>query len=59
MNDFITWWFEEHWFWSTIITAPLAFAWCCYKGLVLRGIMAFLLSGFITFRFVPSRRDKE
>lgn len=49
--DFINWWFGEHWFWSTIITPHLCFAWCCFKGLFWRGVVAFILSGFIVFSF--------
>ncbi len=37
---FITWWFEKHWFWSTVLTPGMTLAWCFYKGLVWRGIVA-------------------
>jgi hypothetical protein len=46
--DFITWWFDEHWVWSTLLTPAITFAWCCFKGEVVRGIVAFGLTGFIT-----------
>lgn len=46
--DFISWWFEEHWFWSTLLTPAMTFAWCCFKGLFWRGVVSFLLAGFIT-----------
>ena len=42
--DFITWWFDEHWFWSTLLTPMITFAWCVFKGEVLRGVVAFLLA---------------
>ncbi len=45
--DFLGWWFGEHWFWSTVLTPALSFAWCCWKGLVLRGIVSFVLA-FVT-----------
>lgn len=49
MNEnFIEWWFENHWFWSTILTPAITFAWCVFKGEVVRGIIAFLFAGFIT-----------
>jgi hypothetical protein len=40
---FITWWFEKHFIWSTLLTPGMTLAWCFYKGLVLRGIV----SGFL------------
>ena len=57
MNDFILWWFDNHWFWSTLLTPAITFAWCVFKGEVIRGIFAFLLAGFITFNY--TRKTKE
>ncbi len=57
--DFVSWWFGEHWFWSTLLTPALTFAWCCYKGLVVRGIIAFFLAGFITIGLSSKRERKE
>jgi hypothetical protein len=45
---FITWWFEKHFIWSTLLTPGMTLAWCFYKGLVLRGIVA----GFLTAAFL-------
>lgn len=42
--DFIAWWFEEHWFWSTLLTPMFTFAWACFKGLFWRGVVSFLLA---------------
>lgn len=44
-SEFLSWWFTEHWFWSTVLTPWLCFAWACWKGLFWRGVMAFLLAG--------------
>lgn len=41
--DFITWLFDKHYIASTIFLPWFTFFWCCYKGLVIRGIVAFLL----------------
>lgn len=49
--DFVNWWFGEHWFWSTALTPAVTFAWCIFKGEVLRGVIAFLLAGFITVKW--------
>ncbi|MBF0398794.1 MAG: hypothetical protein HQK78_18600 [Desulfobacterales bacterium] len=38
--DFIHWWFEKHYVWSTIFTPLLTIIWCCYKKLFIRGIIA-------------------
>ena len=43
--EFITWWFDSHYIVSTIFTPGMALAWCVYKGLVFRGIVAFLILG--------------
>ena len=43
--DFINWWFDKHYIWSTILTPAITLAWCCYKGIVGRGIIDFLLMG--------------
>ena len=48
--DFISWWFDKHWFWSTLLTPTLTFAWCIFKGEVIRGVIAFFLSGILTFK---------
>lgn len=45
MNDFLTWWIEKHWFWSTVLTPGITFAWACYKGLFWRGVVSLLLLG--------------
>lgn len=41
--DFITWLFNEHYIVSTIFFPGLSFMWCLYKGLVIRGIICFVL----------------
>jgi len=46
-SDFLTWWFEKHWFWSTLLTPGVCFAWACWKGLVARAIVAFIFMGGI------------
>jgi hypothetical protein len=48
--EFIEWWFTKHWIASTFFTPAMTLAWACYKGLVVRGIVAFLLMGAITIR---------
>lgn len=47
---FIQWWFDTHYIASTIFTPSITLAWCFYKGLALRGVIAFLLMGGISFR---------
>ena len=42
--EFLEWWFTTHWFWSTLLTPMLCFAWACFKGLIARGIVSFLLA---------------
>lgn len=42
--DFITWWLDKHYIWSTVLTPEIVLAWAFYKGLVGRGIAAFLLT---------------
>jgi hypothetical protein len=49
MNDFITWWFDTHYIWSTLLTPAMTLAWCCWKGVVVRGSIAFICMGGITF----------
>jgi len=41
--DFIEWWFDKHYIISTLITPGFTLAWCGFKGLVGRGIIALLL----------------
>ena len=48
MTDFLTWWFDVHWFWSTVLTSTMTFVWCIWKGEVVRGVVAFLLMGGLT-----------
>jgi hypothetical protein len=48
---FVVWWFDKHSFWSTVLTPGMTLAWCFYKGLVWRGIVA----GFLTAAFLGSR----
>ena len=43
--DFIIWWFGDHYVLSTIFTPGLSFGWCIYNGLVIRGIISFILMG--------------
>jgi hypothetical protein len=45
---FITWWFEKHFIWSTLLTPGMTLAWCFYKELLWRGIVA----GFLTAAFI-------
>ena len=45
MDLFIDWWFGRHWFWSTILTPEIVFAWACWKGLAMRAIAAFIMLG--------------
>lgn len=50
--DFITWWFDEHYIWSTLLTPTVTFAWCIFKGEVIRGVIAFLwMMSFTTVRY--------
>lgn len=51
---FIEWWFSEHWFWSTVLTAPITFAWCVFKGEVVRGVIAFVIA-FGSFTYSTTR----
>ena len=44
-DSFIKWWFVDHWFWSTLITPQITFAYACWKGLVIRAIVSFLCLG--------------
>lgn len=48
--EFITWWFDTHYIASTLFTPALTLAWCCYKGLLLRGIIVFILSVGFAFK---------
>lgn len=41
--EFLTWWFDSHYIISTIFTPGLTLAWCMFKEIVGRGIVAFLL----------------
>ncbi len=43
--DFITWWFQEHYIISTIITPGLTLVWCGFNGLLVRGIITFFIWG--------------
>lgn len=38
--EFIEWWFAKHWFWSTLLTPGMCFAFACFKGLTVRAIVA-------------------
>jgi hypothetical protein len=49
--NFIQWWFDTHFIASTIFTPAMTLGWCFYKGLVARGIIAFLLMGGIFLKF--------
>jgi hypothetical protein len=46
--DFISWWFDEHYIISTLITPGFTLAWCGFKGLIMRGIISLLVWGIIT-----------
>lgn len=41
--EFLEWWFTEHYILATLFTAKFTLIWAVYKGLVVRGIVAFLL----------------
>lgn len=42
--DFINWWFDTHYLWSTLLTPAMTIAWCCFKGdMVWRMIVAIFL----------------
>jgi hypothetical protein len=41
--EFLEWWFTEHYIWSTLLTSKFTFIWAIYKGLVIRGAVAFIL----------------
>lgn len=43
--EFIEWYLDKHYIISTLLTPILALIWAVYKGLVLRGIVAFMLCG--------------
>jgi len=48
--DFVTWWFDTHYIWSTILTPWLTFIWCIFKGSFWRGVVAFIFSR-VSFSF--------
>ncbi len=41
--DFIYWWFDEHYVWSTLLSPFVTFLWCCFKGLGWRGFSALMI----------------
>ena len=49
MVDFLSWWIEKHYIWSTILTPQITLAWALYKGLWIRGIMSVLFGGLVTW----------
>lgn len=55
--DFILWWLDEHYIASTIFTPGITLAWCFYKGLILRGIIAFIFLGRIIIKFRGERNE--
>lgn len=46
--EFITWWFETHYIASTLFTPGLTLAWCIFKGLFWRGVVACVVWMLIT-----------
>ena len=46
MNEFLSWWIEKHYIWSTLLTPQITLAWAFYQGLWMRGIMSVLCGGF-------------
>ena len=40
--DFIMWWFDDHYIWSTILTPKLSLIWAVYVGSVGRAFGCFL-----------------
>ena len=43
--DFITWWFDKHYIWSTILTPFFSFIWCLFNddASKIRAVIAFIL----------------
>ena len=41
--DFINWWFDQHYILSTAFTPGMTLAWCGFKGLFWRGVVALLI----------------
>ena len=50
--DFIDWVFDKHYILSTIFIPGLSFWWCVYKGLVIRGVIAFILMSLTAVKIV-------
>ncbi len=48
--DFLNWWFEQHYIISVIMTSPITFAWCWFKGETLRASICAILIIFCGFR---------
>ena len=41
--DFLTWWFDEHYIVSTIVTPALSIAWAIYKDRAIRLLLSFVV----------------
>lgn len=52
--DFITWWFDEHYIFSTALSPVLTLAWSLYHGLIIRGIISGILTLVWIFGWMAS-----
>lgn len=43
-NNFIVWWFDTHYIWSTLLTPMMTLAWCIFTDQGARGLVAFILT---------------
>lgn len=41
--EFLQWWFDKHYIFSTIITTEMTLAWCAFNGLIWRGLFCIFL----------------